>query len=386
MKILFDNSNKIERIVDASLECKNCDCWEPFSSIKWPACNACPHRSEKIYYEGDVGSTLLVFTGIDWDSALSKVKEVCASHIDNRLSGQVSFFEWMELNFMDLKTKLGSHWDVFRISYDWYGFYLFCTHDEDILCNSDSNQLEFLIQDKRRELQEVDWILQYAHECVSDESFYDSEKYRFAMEYFIKPVFISWWADVNKIDYYNPPNFNTRWSDEEERAFMDNFIPNLSEQFEACKKEEDPLYYGFDEKYESKSLWPFLAISLEKTLKAEYKFKKCANCGLPFIPYKRQDRLYCDRSSPQDITKTCQEYGARQAHQDSLKSNEAMKLYRNIYMAKQMMAKRNPDYAKCQIEFDSFKESAKKWKSDIKKGVKTETEYLEWLKENKHAR
>jgi len=114
--------------------------------------------------------------------------------------------------------------------------------------------------------------------------------------------------------------------------------------------------------------------------KNEYLIKYCKNCGKPFHPPKRQDRLYCDRPSPQDITKTCQEYGARQAHQDSLKSNEAMKLYRNIYMTKQMMAKRNPDYAKYQNEFDSFRDAAKKWKSGVKSGAKTENEYVEWLK------
>lgn len=124
----------------------------------------------------------------------------------------------------------------------------------------------------------------------------------------------------------------------------------------------------------------FLVMSLENCLAKSIKISKCKNCGLYFIAQNRSDTLYCDRPSPQDVSKTCKEYGARQAWEKTLKENEAAGLYRKIYMSKQMLAKRNPDIPLHQRAFENFKAQAKLWKSDVKSGAKTETEYIKWLK------
>ena len=114
--------------------------------------------------------------------------------------------------------------------------------------------------------------------------------------------------------------------------------------------------------------------------------KKCANCGKYFVPRKRNDAIYCDNISPQDESKTCKEYGARQAWKTTLKEKETAGLYRNIYMSKQMLAKRNPDIEEYTASFEKFKTESKKWKSDVKSGVKSESDYLEWLKEVKEKK
>ena len=56
-----------------------------------------------------------------------------------------------------------------------------------------------------------------------------------------------------------------------------------------------------------------LLMSLENCHEKQVKFIKCKNCGEFFIPAKRSDTIYCDRQAPQDTSKTCKEYGARQA-------------------------------------------------------------------------
>lgn len=107
--------------------------------------------------------------------------------------------------------------------------------------------------------------------------------------------------------------------------------------------------------------------------------KQCKNCGKLFQPL-RNDALYCDNISPQEETKTCKEYGAYQKWITNIKSDETTKLYRKIYMRKQMQAKRNPDIKMYVDDFENYKKQTKKWKENIKKGKKTNDEFLDWLK------
>ncbi|NDO18685.1 hypothetical protein FMM68_03340 [Lachnospiraceae bacterium MD329] len=110
--------------------------------------------------------------------------------------------------------------------------------------------------------------------------------------------------------------------------------------------------------------------------------KQCKNCGKLFQPL-RTDALYCDNISPQEETKTCKEYGAYQQWRANTQSNEVTKLYRKIYMRKQMQAKRNPDIKMYVDDFENYKKQTKKWKENIKKGKKTNDEFLTWLKDLK---
>ena len=128
-----------------------------------------------------------------------------------------------------------------------------------------------------------------------------------------------------------------------------------------------------------RNLLEFLCTSVYQILKNGYTIKQCSNCGKLFVPYNRSDTIYCDRQSPQDVKKTCKEYGAIKTYQDNLKRNEAMGLYRKIYMQKQMLCKRNPDIKEYADDFERYKLASKQWKSDVKKGIKTEAEYIQWL-------
>ena len=128
------------------------------------------------------------------------------------------------------------------------------------------------------------------------------------------------------------------------------------------------------------SVYEFLNANICSVLNLGLSFKLCKNCGKIFVPYHRSDTLYCDRKSPQDEHLTCKEYGAKRLWYENLKQNETKKLYRNIYMQKQMLSKRNPDIYSYQIDFENYKIQSQQWKSDVKSGLKTEEEYLDWLK------
>ena len=121
-------------------------------------------------------------------------------------------------------------------------------------------------------------------------------------------------------------------------------------------------------------------------IEKEIKIKTCKNCGKYFIIENRSDTKYCDRISPEDKTKTCKEYGGIRKYQDNLKTNEAMGLARKIYMAKQMMVKRNPDIDNYRKDFENYKIQSKEWKKEVKAGSKTNEEYIQWLKDIKEKK
>jgi hypothetical protein len=108
--------------------------------------------------------------------------------------------------------------------------------------------------------------------------------------------------------------------------------------------------------------------------------KRCKVCGKLFAAANRSDTLYCDRTSPYDNRKTCKEYGAIATYQRNLREDEARGLYRKIYMRLQMNTKRNPDIKSYLRKFEDFKKHSQKWKVDVKNGVATEQQYIEWLK------
>lgn len=136
----------------------------------------------------------------------------------------------------------------------------------------------------------------------------------------------------------------------------------------------------------SNSLSEFCTSSMYTLLQFNNIVKKCTNCGRYFVPPFRADTMYCNNPSPQDSTKTCKEYGAIKTYQENLKNNEAMGLYRKIYMSKQMLAKRNPDIQEYQDSFQKYKEQSKQWKANVKAGIKSEEEYLAWLKQVKEKK
>lgn len=137
---------------------------------------------------------------------------------------------------------------------------------------------------------------------------------------------------------------------------------------------------------DSNFLRDLMVSELHYILSNGYSIKRCKVCGKYFAAINRSDTLYCDRTSPYDENKTCKEYGAIATYQKNLREDESRGLYRNIYMRLQMQAKRNPDIGTYKREFERFKSESKKWKADIKGGSATESQYIEWLKNQRKER
>ena len=127
-------------------------------------------------------------------------------------------------------------------------------------------------------------------------------------------------------------------------------------------------------------------ISVLEILSSGCKIRKCNNCGNFFVALYRSDTIYCDRTSPQDKSKNCKEYGIYQTWRKKESNSISRKLYHSIYSAKQMYVKRNPDIPLYLENFVKWKDEAKAWKQEVKNGNKTEDDFIEWLKYSRNAK
>ena len=126
-------------------------------------------------------------------------------------------------------------------------------------------------------------------------------------------------------------------------------------------------------------------------IKQNVSVKKCQNCGKYFVPY-RYDALFCDNASPQDNKKTCQEYGKYANFLEKTRTDEATRLYKQIYNAKNNKARRcktecNPEgNPTLNADLETFVSQAAKYRSNIKCGAISEDEYIAWLRDVKEGK
>lgn len=165
---------------------------------------------------------------------------------------------------------------------------------------------------------------------------------------------------------------------------------NTQENFKTAitKNPELALKLLFDEKispiyeYDCKTLEQFLQVSFFTCLTKNLNIKKCENCGRYFIAYQRSDEKYCSRPSPQDKNKTCKQYTNFENWKNNINSNEELKLYRRIYMAKQMQTRRNPDNLELKNNFENWKKEAQSLRNEYVHGKIDKDTFINWLNNN----
>jgi len=127
---------------------------------------------------------------------------------------------------------------------------------------------------------------------------------------------------------------------------------------------------------------------LSEMIRLNVSIKKCANCGKYFVP-ARSDAIFCGGISLQDKGKTCQEYGKYANYLKKTQTDEATRLYRQIYNSKNNKARRckTDEYPKgnpvLNNDLEQFASMAANYRQEVKTGTKTEAEYIEWLKATK---
>lgn len=147
---------------------------------------------------------------------------------------------------------------------------------------------------------------------------------------------------------------------------------------ELLKKDIYPIY-----EYNCKTLEQFLQVSFFTCLTKNLNIKLCENCKKYFIAYQRSDEKYCNRISPQNKNKTCKQYANSENWKNNLNKNEELKLYRRIYMSKQMQTRRNPNDLVLKEKFELWKKNAQQYRNNYIHGKITKDKFLKWLNANK---
>lgn len=114
--------------------------------------------------------------------------------------------------------------------------------------------------------------------------------------------------------------------------------------------------------------------------------KKCKNCKKFFITKNRTDEVYCSNPSPQNINKTCKEYGAKKMYRDEIKSTPIKYEHNRTSQFYRMRIKRSKnEKEKTQYEkaFNTYKEDYQKKKNKYKTGKLKESDFVEWIKNQK---
>ena len=134
--------------------------------------------------------------------------------------------------------------------------------------------------------------------------------------------------------------------------------------------------------YHCQTLEQFLQVSFFTTLSLNLNIKKCENCGKYFIAYQRSDEKYCNRISPQDKNKTCKQFANFENWKNNINSNEELKVYRRIYMAKQMQTRRNPENIDLKKSFELWKKESQHKRNEYIHGNLSKKDFLNWLNTN----
>lgn len=154
---------------------------------------------------------------------------------------------------------------------------------------------------------------------------------------------------------------------------------DLNKSFSEFQQLAKPPIQYYYEKISQLRFHMISVISLLELSRQHKTIRRCANCGRYFIPKNRVDTIYCDNTSPQDPSRTCQKYGTDRLWYDRQKDDELATLSRNILSAKGLLAKRHQDIIEYSIAYDYFRNERKKWKDAVKHGLKSREEYREWL-------
>lgn len=115
-------------------------------------------------------------------------------------------------------------------------------------------------------------------------------------------------------------------------------------------------------------------------IKNNGSLKHCEHCGKYFSPLKAGSK-YCDMPSPESPEKTCQEYMKYQKYLEK-SHTEAVRLHKQIYNQKANKVRRTGNVL-LQADLERFKEQSEQWRADTRDGIKSEEDYIEWLKDVK---
>lgn len=175
------------------------------------------------------------------------------------------------------------------------------------------------------------------------------------------------------ITYNNVPVSNTLRLDDIDEITLQKLD---TEYLELKQNNSATINYFENVIYECENIDEFFFIEMLKIFERNYKILVCKNCGKLFVPSKKNDAIYCDRISPQNVNMSCKKYANQQPKDD------VSLLYRKIYLKKSVRAKRHKDNFTITNEFEKWKTKVDKLRADYNAGTLSADDFEKWLIEN----
>ena len=185
--------------------------------------------------------------------------------------------------------------------------------------------------------------------------------------------YISLAYDIESMKYLNMNLCTNQGNFEEKAKAISEYIKNYPTEY------NDELFISLC--FNCHIIEAACFISILELIKNNTPIYICKNCGNYFIPSSKKNTLYCNNIY--EHSKTCQEIGAMITYNEKLKKDEINSLYRKTLSAKKMLANRNPDIPIYLEKYEKWKNKANEFKKDIKKGLKTEEDFKNWIEETR---
>lgn len=116
-------------------------------------------------------------------------------------------------------------------------------------------------------------------------------------------------------------------------------------------------------------------IILSVLLKNGLTLRRCAWCGNWFAP-SRTGEQYCMRTAPGEAWKSCKEAAKYEKQLKRERASESGKIYKSVST---MLAARAERKDITRSEVDDFRDEARKWRTMVKRGERTEEDYIKFL-------
>ncbi len=132
--------------------------------------------------------------------------------------------------------------------------------------------------------------------------------------------------------------------------------------------------------YECETVEDACIASLHFLITHNCNLLKCQNCGKYFIS-ERSDTKYCDRISPFNTNATCKIDGAQRAHRELSNKNKLQKKITTTRNRLSQRSRRHINDAEVCKDYDNFSNTLRIKKKELKSGVITEDQFIEWLEQ-----
>lgn len=175
-------------------------------------------------------------------------------------------------------------------------------------------------------------------------------------------------------------DFETNFRDQSLNDFNKGAHINTEKELAKIVKDKE---IDILELYTSGDIVAICYVEIKEMIANSTIVKKCQRCGLYFIPTKRIDEEYCDRTVkilPNGTKKTCKDVGPTEKYLDNLKNDPILEAYKRTYKSMHARLKAKGKSRISQSGFFTWKNDAENKMQEVRQSKISFETYIDWLK------